>query len=189
MQLLRVDSSARRGAVSRQLTDRFIARWRAMRPDTTVIERNLAATPLPHITDEWSATSDTLIDEILDADLMVIGAPMYNFTISWPLKAWIDQIVRLHRTVTYEQGAPKGLLHDIPVVVLTARGSSYGSGPGDFQEPYLRHILGFIGLTAVTFVHAEYQYRRERSAPALAAALDQIDRLTQEMASATPHTH
>jgi FMN-dependent NADH-azoreductase len=199
MRLLRIDSSARTGSVSRQLTNRFVEAWRAENPHGEVIERDLSKTPLPQITDAWDGTysddaaqtaeqrrylalSDVLIDEIRDADDIVIGAPMYNFTISWPLKAWIDQIVRLNRTVAYGANGPRGMLSAKPVVILTSRGGSYQPNPAtpssDFQEPYLRRIFAFIGLTDLTFIHAEFQYRRgEQAAAGRSAALAQIDEM------------
>lgn len=121
MTLLRTDSSARRNSVSRQLTEEFVTAWRKENPHGKVIERDLANTALPLITDEWMlaaysdpatltpaqretlAISDHLIDELLAADAIVIGAPMYNLTISAALKAWIEQIVRAGRTVLWNQ--------------------------------------------------------------------------------------
>ncbi len=110
MKLLRIDSSARTASVTRQLTARAAEEWKENNPDGDVIHRDLSAIQIPPITDDWSATlleasklspgqrsylstSDQLIDELRAADTIVIGAPMYNFSISSPLKAWIDQIV------------------------------------------------------------------------------------------------
>ena len=114
MKLLRIDSSARTASVTRQLTARAAEEWKENNPDGDVIHRDLSAIQIPPITDDWSATllealklspgqrsylstSDQLIDELRAADTIVIGAPMYNFSISSPLKAWIDQIVRIDR--------------------------------------------------------------------------------------------
>jgi FMN-dependent NADH-azoreductase len=108
---------------------------------------------------------------------VVIGAPMYNFSIPASLKAWIDQIVRIGKTFGYGPNGPRGLLGEKKVVVITARGGAYEKGTAaeafDFQEPYLRHILGFMGLTDVTFIHAENQAREEAGA-SLAAAVELI---------------
>src|SRR5271170_2512736 len=111
MKLLKIDSSARRSSTSRRLTAEFAEAWKKQHPDGLVIERDLAISTPPHITDEWThavhsdpatltaeqrralEVSDTLLDEVFSADTIVIGAPMYNYTISAPLKAWIDQIV------------------------------------------------------------------------------------------------
>jgi len=121
-----------------------------------------------------------LIEEVLAADIIVIGAPMYNFAISSLLKAWIDQVVRVGKTVAYGQQGPQGLLGKRKVVVITARGGAYEKGTPkekfDFQEPYSRHVFGFVGLTDVTFIHAENQARDE-AGPSLAAAAERIGHL------------
>jgi FMN-dependent NADH-azoreductase len=195
MKLLQIDSSAQHtSSVSRKLTAKFAEEWRKSYPDGEVIQRDLSATALPLITDDWGAiyledsqltlaqrsylsTSDRLIQELVAADTVVIGAPMYNFTIPSSLKAWIDQVVRLGKTVGYGPNGPQGLLGRKKVVVITSRGSAYKKGTAreafDFQEPYLRHILGFIGLTDVTFIHAENQ-AREEAALFFAAAAERI---------------
>jgi len=202
MKLLRIDSSARRSSVSRQLSQRFVETWKKQNPTGEVIERDLATTLLPPITDEWMlaahsdqanltpaqretlSISDALVDELLAADTIVIGAPMYNLTISAPLKAWIDQIVRAGRTVLWGPNGTEGVLKGKKVVVLTSRGGSFRPGTPtaqyDHQEPYLRHILGFIGLTDVTFVHAENQKPGDLAEPSRTAAFEQL----QQAASA-----
>ena len=194
MKLLQIDSSARASSVTRRLTAKFAKEWRKNHPDGEVIQRDLSATPLPLITDDWSATqieeskltaaqraylstSDELIEELKAADMVVIGAPMYNFSISSLLKAWIDLIVRIGKTRGYGPNGGQGLLEKKKVVVITSRGGAYEKGTAmeafDFQEPYLRHILGFIGLTDVTFIHAENQ-AREEAAVFFAAAAERI---------------
>ena len=196
MKLLRIDSSARRSSVSRQLTQKFVDTWKTQNPSGVVIERDLATTSFPHITDEWVgalhtepaaltaaqrqtlALSDTLIEELRSADLVVIGAPMHNFAISVPLKAWVDQVVRAGQTWRWTPSGPQGLLKNKEVFVLTSRGGAYRQGTPtaqfDYQEPFLRHVLAFIGLTNVRFVHAENQKPGELAAPALAAAIQQL---------------
>jgi FMN-dependent NADH-azoreductase len=185
MKLLQIDSSARTISVTRRLTAKFAEEWRKNHPDGVVIQRDLSTTVIPLITDDWNAThleqskltpaqqsylstSDELIEELEAADTVVIGAPMYNFTIPSSLKAWIDQIVRLGKTVGYGPNGPQGLLAKKKVVIITSRGSAYEKGTAreafDFQEPYLRHVLGFIGLTDVTFIHADNQAREEAAA-------------------------
>jgi FMN-dependent NADH-azoreductase len=182
MKLLQVDSSARASSVTRRLTVKFAEEWTKNHRDGEVIQRDLSATALPVITDDWLATrleeskltpaqrsylstSDELIEELQAADTIVIGAPMYNFSIPSSLKAWIDQIVRLGKTVGYGPNGRQGLLARKKVVVITSRGAAYEKGTAlgafDFQEPYLLHILAFIGLTDVTFIHAENQAREE----------------------------
>lgn len=195
--LLRIDSSARSSSVSRQLTSRFVEAWQEEHPHGEVIHRDLTATRLPHITDDWLgtygdpadltpaqreylSTSDTLIEELVAADTIVIGAPMYNFTISWALKAWIDQVIRLGKTLVYENTGPKGLLGGRKVVVITSRGGAYPAGTPraayDFQEPYLRLVLGTMGLTEVTFIHAENQLNEQAQA-SRDAAIAQIQQV------------
>ena len=199
MKLLHIDSSARLSSVSRQLTANLVAAWTRENPEGEVIRRDLAATSIPPITDEWLQAayqsadkrteeqrqtlrlSEILIDELLAADLIVIGAPMYNYTISSPLKAWIDQVVRPERTVAYGPSGPKGLLAGKKVIGLTARGGAYSNGSSraayDHQEPYLRLILAYIGLTDVTFIHAENQQRPAQAQQSRDAALSQIEQL------------
>jgi FMN-dependent NADH-azoreductase len=194
MKLLRIDSSARAASVTRQLTAKAAEEWKKSHPDGDVIHRDLSATQFPPITDEWSATyleaskltpaqraylstSDWLIEELQSADTIVIGAPMYNFSIPSALKAWIDQIVRMGKTFSYGPNGPRGLLEMKKVIVITGRGGAYEKGTvteaWDFQEPYLRHILGFMGLRDVTFIHAENQ-SREQAAASFEAAIERI---------------
>jgi FMN-dependent NADH-azoreductase len=200
MTLLRVDSSARRNSISKQLTQRFVEAWREEHPEGQVIERDLASTSLPAITDEWVqavhsdpavhtveqkaalALSDELISELAQADTIVIGAPMYNFTIPAPLKAWIDQVVRAGKTVLFSPNGPQGLLKNKKVFVVTSRGGAFRPGTPteifDHQEPYLRHILAFIGLTDVTFIHAENQKPGAQAEASKASAIAEIGRVT-----------
>jgi FMN-dependent NADH-azoreductase len=124
-----------------------------------------------------------LIEELQAADTVVIGAPMYNFTIPSLLKAWIDQIVRRGKTFSYGPNGRQGLLEKKKVVIITARGGAYEKGTAgeayDFQEPYLRHILGFVGITDVTFIHAEKQGGEEAGA-SLAAAAERIGEIASD---------
>src|SRR6266852_7478871 len=155
MKLLQIDSSARRtSSVTRQLTAKFAEEWRTNHPYSEVIQRDLSATALPLITDDWGATyledsqltlaqrsylstSDQLIEELKAADTVVIGAPMYNFSIPSLLKAWIDQVVRIGETVGYGPNGPQGLLAGKKVVLITSRGGAYEKGTAkgafDFQ--------------------------------------------------------
>jgi FMN-dependent NADH-azoreductase len=194
MKLLQIDSSARSTSVTRKLTAKFAEEWKKSYPTGEVIHRDLAATAFPLITDEWGATfldaskltsdqhsylaTDQLIEELQSADTVVVGAPMYNFSIPAPLKAWIDQVVRMGKTFGYGANGPQGLLGRKNVVVITSRGGAYekGSARGgfDFQEPYLQHILGFIGLTDITFIHVENQSGGQALA-SLAAAGERIE--------------
>jgi FMN-dependent NADH-azoreductase len=196
VKLLQIDSSARGSSVSRQLTKLFVEAWKREHPDGEVVLRDLATTFFPLITDEWQqaaaakpegrseaqrqilSLSETLIDELISAQTIVIGAPMHNFAISSVLKAWIDQIVRPGRTLMYGPDGAKGLLTGKKVVVLTARGGMYSKGSPraayDYQEPYLRTILAYVGLTDVTFIHAENQQRRDQAQQSRQAASEKI---------------
>jgi FMN-dependent NADH-azoreductase len=127
---------------------------------------------------------DALVDELIQADTIVIGAPMYNFAIPAPLKASIDQVVRVGKTVLFAVAGPQGILRGKKVYVVTSRGGALRPGtptePFDYQEPYLRHILAFIGLIDVTFIHAENQKPGAQGEIAKAAAIAQL----RELASA-----
>lgn len=177
-QLLVLHSSARSsGSTSRQLTDALVARWRTANPAGQVVEHDLARQPLPHLSETMigafftpaaqrsaeqtaiAARSQALIDELLAADTVIIGAPMYNFSLPSTLKAWIDQVVRAGVTFKYGENGPVGLVPaGKKVYVVTARGGVYSEGPAkamDFHETYLRGVLGFIGLGDVEFLHNE----------------------------------
>ena len=170
--LLHVDSSARTtGSISRQLTAEFAARWKENSPQGIVTYRDLATDPLPHIPEatvaamfippaartseqvQATALQEKLIAELAAADTLVIGAPMYNFSIPSSLKAWIDHVVVFGRTIG------QGLFDDTRVIIASARGGAYGPGTPreayDYQERYLRAVLGLIGLDDITFAHAE----------------------------------
>jgi FMN-dependent NADH-azoreductase len=164
------------GSQSRLVAAELIDRWRQSNPRTTVVERDLTADSMPHLSlavlaaantpaNERSATArqdaalaDRLIEEVEGADVIVITAPMYNFSIPSALKAWIDHIARAGRTFRYSAAGPEGLLKGRKVFIVTGRGGIYSDGPAkgmDFQEPYLRAMLGFLGLDDVTFIHVE----------------------------------
>jgi len=201
MKLLRIDSSARGNSVTRKLTAKFTQTWKRENPGGQVVERDLSQTWLPLITDDWVegtfvdsgertpahrqalTASDVFIDELRAADTIVIGAPMYNFSIPFPLKAWIDHIVRHRQTFSYGPEGTKGLLTGKKAFVITSRSGAYGPGSpmekADFQEPYLRFILGFIGIDDLTFIHAESQGREAGSA-SLAAATQLIEQSARE---------
>jgi len=197
MKLLHIDASPRRDSVSRQLTASFVANWKKRNPGGEVTYRDLGATPNPLVTEDWIYgqytdptkrshaqqdainVSDTLIAELTAADVIVIGDPMHNLGMSAPLKTWIDQVVRAGKTFSYGASGPLGLVTGKKVFVLTSRGGSYAAGTStaqlDFQEPHLRTILGLIGLTDLTFIHAENQGRPDLAAAGKAAALQKIE--------------
>jgi FMN-dependent NADH-azoreductase len=167
-------SAAREGSVSRQLVDETVAQLLLTNPHARVVKRDLGISPIPHLavdnlagirgvpaTEEEQrarALSDRLIAELRAADTVVIGAPMYNFGISTALRAWFDHVLRAGETFSYSESGPRGLLAGRRVIVIESRGGLYSEGAAraiDFQEPYLRHLLAFIGLTDVEFVRAE----------------------------------
>ena len=174
--LLVINSSAAGAAsVSKQLIDETVARLRAADPALVVVERDLGANPVPHLTADSTAAirgaepandaqraakalSDSLVAELKAADTLIIGAPMYNFGIPSTLKAWFDHVLRAGVTFKYGEKGPVGLLEGKRAIVVESRGGIYSSGPTqalDSQEPHLRTMLGFIGISDVTFVRAE----------------------------------
>ena len=188
--LLHIDSSARvDGSHSRALTaklvdvlspshDEIVRRDVGLHPPSTVSKDWIAA----NFTDEGERTaeqreilseSDALIDELVAADTLVIAAPMYNFAIPAALKAWIDQVARARKTFMYTENGPVGLLKDKKVyVVITSGGVETGSA-ADFVTPYMRHILGFLGLTDVEVIEADQLLFAAE--PKLAEATRQIE--------------
>lgn len=175
--ILHIDSSPRgERSHSRTLSKEFVSAWKSAHPDDTVTYRDLGHHPVPYVDEDWIAAvfgppethtpemkaalkvSDDLVDEFLAADRYVIGTPMYNLNIPPALKAYIDQIVRVGRTFSVGEQGYKGLVEGKKLLVLTARGSDFRpSSPiaaYDFQEPYLRAIFGFIGVTDVQFINA-----------------------------------
>jgi len=174
-QLLRIDASARlSGSVSRDLGDVFAAAW-TDRPGHALSQRDLAQAPVPHIdqptiagffspaeaqTPELraaTALSDTLIAEVQAADVLLITTAMYNFGVPSALKAWIDHVVRIHRTVAFDGQDFTGIAHPRRAIVVAAFGAGgYEAGArfaaADFVTPYLRHVLGFIGIPSVEAV-------------------------------------
>jgi FMN-dependent NADH-azoreductase len=165
MKLLHIDSSVLgENSASRSLTAAVVARLRAEHPGIDVTHRDLAAQSLPHFTPVLAeghpcvARNAEILDEFLDADVVVIGAPMYNFTIPTQLKAWLDRILTAGKTFRYTENGPEGLAGGKRVIVASSRGGIYSEGPAasvDFQETYLKHVFGFIGIHDVEFVRAE----------------------------------
>jgi FMN-dependent NADH-azoreductase len=165
MKLLHIDSSIQgEGSVSRELTREIVARRVAERPDTEVTYLDLAAQELPHLSqkslvraDELEAARNTqALEQFLAADVIVIGAPVYNFTIPSQLKAWIDRITVAGKTFRYTESGPQGLAGGKEVIVAVARGGVRApDASGEFGEPYLRFLLAFLGIDNVRFVRAE----------------------------------
>lgn len=186
MHLLHIDSSALgASSVTRELSAAIVARWRDTAPGLRIVERDLDADPLPHLSSRTLAKADPaeaergqqVLQEFKDADVIVIGAPMYNFGIPSTLKAWIDRIAVAGQTFRYTEDGPVGLAAGKTVVIASGRGSVFGEASAmDFQEPYLRAVFGFLGITDITFVRAEgVGYSPQHRADALAAAHASIE--------------
>lgn len=178
------------------LANRFAKRWEVSHPDGRVIRRDLADTPVSHLTAErfqaflaspesrspeqerLVAESDALIDELRSADIVVIGLPMYNFGIPSTLKAWIDHVARAGVTFRYTENGPLGLLEDRKVVLFAARGGEYRDTPRDTQSAYVELFLNFIGIHDIEFVYAEGlamgDDARRRSLDRASAAIDRM---------------
>src|SRR6266481_7905182 len=159
---------------SSQLANQFVAAFLARNPDAKIVVRNVAtADPVPHLNAERFgalvtkpearsaaqhavvAFSDTLINELKQADVIVLGLPMYNFGVPSQLKAYFDHIARAGETFKYTEKGPVGLLAGKEVYVFAARGGLYAGTPRDTQTPYVREFLGFLGMSDVEFVYAE----------------------------------
>ena len=174
--ILHVSSSPRGSAAySNQVAARVIRELQHADPQTTVTVRDLAEDPLPHVDVDFVAAttnadgprterqhaileqSDALVDELLAADIIVIGAPMINFSVATTLKSWFDYIVRAGRTFSYSEAGPKGLVTGKRVIVVSASGGIYSgeNAAFDFQVPWLRNILGFLGMTDVEVIRIE----------------------------------
>jgi len=190
--LLRIDASARaEGSVSREIADSVAAR---LAPSRT-LHRDLTETPVPQLDAEWLganftqadarspeqratlALSDTLIAEVQAADTLLIALPIYNFGVPSSLKAWFDMVARAGITFQYTEQGPKGLLSGKRAIFVLASGGTEVDGPMDFATPWLRHAMGFIGITDVQVVRSDRQMidadaskaRAEQDLAALAA--------------------
>ena len=172
--ILKIDSSVySRDGQSSQLGRQFAEALRARQPGARLIERDLAAEPVPHLdaarfqafltkpaerTPEQQAVaalSDSLIDELRRADVILLGLPMYNFGVPSQLKAYFDHVARAGVTFQYTDKGPVGLLTGKKAYVFATRGGNYAGTPGDTQTAYVRQFLGFLGITDVEFVYAE----------------------------------
>lgn len=172
--LVITSSLAGAASISGALVDRAVAELRAKDPALQVSTRDLGQSPIPHLDADGvagvrgepandaqrnaRALSDALVQELEDADLLVIGAPMYNFGIPSTLKTWFDYVLRAGVTFRYTEAGPEGLLKGKRAIVVLSRGGLFSEGPAqawDLQEPHLRTLLGFMGVTDVTFVRAE----------------------------------
>ena len=175
--ILLIESSPRGAqAFSHQAARLVVNELRARHPGVNVVVRDLAESPPPHVGRafvsalqaqpeeltpaqvEALACSDLLINEVLEADVIVLAVPVHNFSIPSTLKAWIDHVVRAGRTFSYTSHGPKGLVNGKRAILVLASGGVFSDGPAkrfDFHEPYLRAVLGFIGITDVDVVRVE----------------------------------
>ncbi|HDR9868175.1 FMN-dependent NADH-azoreductase [Burkholderia cenocepacia] len=178
MKILHLDSSILDdNSITRALSAAVVADWRARHPSAEVTYRDLVRDEIAHLTGPIAAgfrdiatykfdddatrehrVSETLVTEFLASNVIVVGAPMYNFSVPSQLKAWLDRVAQAGRTFRYTEHGPVGLATDKSVVVVSARGGFYAEGPlvrMDFQENYLKSFFGFLGITDVRFVRAE----------------------------------
>lgn len=199
MKLLHLDASIlNEQSASRPLTAAIIDRLRQASPGAEVIYRDLAAEPISHLTaaeflaprgvepEDEDAKRDVvrnaqLLDDFLAAEVVVIGAPMYNFSLPSQLKAWLDRMAVAGKTFSYTAAGAEGLVKGKRVIIASTRGGRYSEGAPaaflDHQETYLRGFFGFIGVTDITFVRAEGLASPENRGPAIEAAVAQIEQL------------
>jgi FMN-dependent NADH-azoreductase len=208
MKLLHIDSSVLAdNSVSRKLTAQIVAQWSANHAGTTVDYLDLATQAPSHLSADSlgfrlapgaavsevqkaeNAISEALVQQFLDADVVVIGAPLYNFSIPSQLKAWIDRVAQVGRTFKYTDKGPIGLAGGKTVIVASTRGGMYSTSEGgramEHQESYLQTVFGFFGVTDVRIVRAEGLAMGEAGkAQALAAADSDILLATKQAANA-----
>lgn len=211
--LLVINSSGRvTRSITRHLTQRFVQRWSAHFPDAKILHRDVGMQPLPPVNEAWIAAafadpasrspelkqalelSDSLIDEIMYADAIVAGVPMYNFGMPGPMKTYLDQIVRVGVTFDFsadESNPYQPLIPTKPLVLITATGAS-GYEPGgpyahqNFLEPHLKEVFGFIGLDDVSLIHVGFEEaQNQQFKRSLSAAEDAVDRVAERLAGAS----
>lgn len=181
---------------SSRLADDFVLRWRRRAPDLVVTRRILADEPVPHLTDERfraaltpvaertrgqqtaAGPADAVVRELRDADVLVLGVPVYNFHVPSTLKAWFDHVARAGTTFRYTENGPEGLLAGKRAYVVVTSGGRYSGTGADFVTPYLKHFLAFLGIEDVEFIRAEGLAMGEDAARgALHEAAERIARL------------
>lgn len=206
MKLLHIDSSITgQASLSRQLTAHIVDQFRAAAPELTVLRRDLDAAPLAHLdqkqlaaafagnspdleTEKALQTNASVLAEFQDANIVVIGAPMYNFSIPSQLKAWIDRVMVAGKTFRYTEKGPEGLAGGKKIIIASTRGGVYEAGTPyaaiDFQEAYLRGVFQFLGVTDIQIVRAEgvSMGPAQRDA-ALAKAIETIPAIAQSATS------
>lgn len=207
MKVLHIDSSILSdNSVSRQLTRTIVAEWQAQHPGTTVDYLDLAAEAPSHLSAESlgfrlpatatltdaqrreNTVSEALVSQFLAADVIVVGAPLYNFSIPSQLKAWIDRVAQVGRTFKYTETGPVGLAGGKTVIVASTRGGVYSTSEGgramEHQESYLQTVFGFFGITDVRYVRAEGVAMGEaKKAEALDSATLQLKAATRKAAN------
>lgn len=194
MKILKVDSSTNGGdSVSRELTNIIVEKLKSDNPDADIVTRDLGTEPLAHLNpittgairmgeDDWTddmkaaaPAEKAILEEFLSADVVVIGAPMYNFTIPSALKSWIDRLGVPRVTFRYSENGPEGLAGGRKIIVASARGGNYGDdSPMDFQEGLLETFFNFIGIDDITVIRAEGVGMPEGRKKAMASAKEQI---------------
>ncbi|MBO6509650.1 MAG: NAD(P)H-dependent oxidoreductase [Roseibium sp.] len=193
MKVLRLDTSAQSDSShSRALVSRFL---NGLGPDTRVIQRDLAE-GVPLIGPDWFnasftdlesrsdaqtttlSASEELVGELQDADLLVIGMPLYNFSIPASLKLWIDQVCRANVTFRHTENGAEGLLQDKRAVIFFVSGGTRFGSEADFASDYLRFVLKFIGITDVRFIHADAHMSDQKS---LSRAREEAELLSREL--------
>ncbi|MXO59212.1 FMN-dependent NADH-azoreductase [Altererythrobacter salegens] len=198
MQILRIDSATTGdNSVTHELTDAIAEHFRGKYPDATWVVRDFATDPLPHLdvvttgairqpqdahTDAMKAAfpaERAVLDEFLASDIVILGVPMYNFTVPSSIKAWLDRLGVPGVTFGYTEKGPTGFAGGRRVIVASSRGGSYEmGGPAEHQETYLKTFFGFIGIDDVEFVRAEkIGFGPEVRAAAIAAAREEIAKL------------
>ena len=192
MKILRVDSSAKtENSESRRLTDRIIDGLKTNGKSLDVTVRDLNQS-LPQVNTAWIeanntqsddqtnehkktlALSNTLVGEIEAADTLIIGVALYNFSITASLKLWIDLVCRARKTFAYVDGSPKGLMTGKKAIICFASGGTPFESDIDFASGYLKHILGFIGITDVTFISADKHFMDDQSVINANTAVDAL---------------
>lgn len=203
--ILFVTSSPRGAAsLSTKVATALVDRLQAQSPGATIVHRDLAAQPLPHIGEDFLAAqalaaearspaqqaalalSDTLVQELFAADTIVIASAMINFGLASTLKSWFDYLLRAGVTFRYDETGVHGLVGGKKAYLVEARGGVYSDGPAkafDFQEPYLRHLLGFMGVTDIESIAVEgVAYGPDVAEKAVAGALDKVSTITARAA-------
>jgi len=180
---------------SAQLAVRYIAQWQQKHPAGELVERDIIADPVPHLDAERMQAfgsdadtrtqsqqaildyADTLLAEVKAADQIVIGVPLYNFGVPSQVKPWLDHLARAGVTFSYTENGPVGLIEGKKVVLLATRGGMYRDQGADYQIPFMRQFLGFIGLTDVEVVYAEGLAMGDHAEQSLSQARGEVDQL------------